>query len=237
MRKSFVVAALFAAVGLSALAAPAHAQNATIYAVHGINGADIGLDMDLPVSVSANGDCLVGLTDPFLYKDIAGPVGDLPPGEYEVEVFLGAGCSGLKVIQNTFYLAAFENASIVAHLTEEGIPVLTKFVNDLRPTDYHRVRGVVRHAAAAPPVNIWLKKYKPYYRMFRIRSLENGEQRALEVRGGEYMAKINTIYGKRIAEAPLPLTDPETVVIVYAVGSVKAGSFDLIPQTIPIPMP
>ncbi len=236
MRKSFVVAALFAAVGLSALAAPAHAQNATIYAVHGINGADIGLDMDLPVSVSVNGDCLVGLTDPFVYKEIAGPVGPLLPGEYEVEVFLGAGCSGLKVIQNTFYLAAFENASIVAHLTEEGVPVLTKFVNDLRPTDYHRVRGVVRHAAAAPPVNIWLKQYKPY-RMFQIRNLGNGEQQAFEVRGGEYMAKINTIYGKRIAEAPLSLMDPKTVVIVYAVGSLKAGSFDLIPQTIPIPMP
>src|SRR3712207_7358527 len=46
------------------------------------------------------------------------------------------------------------NATVVAHLDADGNPVLTPFVNDASPTEAGQARLVVRHTAAAPPVDV-----------------------------------------------------------------------------------
>ena len=46
------------------------------------------------------------------------------------------------------------NASLVAHLSASGSPILTTFVNDTAPAPAGQGRIVVRHTAAAPAVDV-----------------------------------------------------------------------------------
>ena len=60
--------------------------------------------------------------------------------------------------QTTLFLGLGENTTVVAHLTEQGTPTLTKFINDVRGLGDGSARVAVRHAAAAPAVNVLLKQ-------------------------------------------------------------------------------
>jgi hypothetical protein len=230
--------AFFLALGLGFFSANAEAQlEANVYVVHAINGTDIGLDEALTVGVKGGPageelSCLIGALN---FKDE--PVGPVPfdAGKYDIEVRVG-GCDGPIAVSTTVDLAVLENASIVAHLTEEGIPVLTKFVNDLRMTG-SKSRVSIRHTAAAPSVNVMLKKY---YRRIRawIRDLSNGEQGTVEVPSGHYQTTVFAAdfpYKKVAGPIPVDLNDPNLFVIVYAVGSLKNGTFDVLPQIIVLP--
>lgn len=228
------------ALCLNIVSATAEAQlEANVYVVHAINGTDIGFDEALPVGVKAGpaGEDLACLIGALSFKDTpVGPV-PLPAGKYDIEVRVG-GCDGPLAVSTTVDLAALENASIVAHLTEQGIPVLTKFVNDVRMTG-HESRISIRHTAAAPSVNVLLQKYKSRHGEW-IRNLVNGEQGTVEVRPGNYSATVFSSdfpYKKIAGPIPADLSDSDLFVIVYAVGSLKNGTFDVLPQVIDLSQP
>ena len=64
--------------------------------------------------------------------------------------------------------------SIVAHLTEDGMPTASVFVNDLRAGRF--IAGLnVFHTAAAPRVDIRLQRTKSRYWGKVIRDVGNGE--------------------------------------------------------------
>jgi hypothetical protein len=216
-------------LGFSAVAAAAQ-----VYVVHGIPGQDVGAAPDLPVDIClAGGGAVPGLTGvPF--GAIAGPL-DLPAGRYDIEVRLagGAVCGGALAVANTFYLALTENATIVAHLSEQGIPALTKFINDVRPLGSGRTRVVARHGAAVPPVNILLRSDK---NVEWIKGLENSDQSSGVVeRAGTYHALVFPEGSLRpVLSTSAPLA-AGTVYFAYAVGSAAKGTLALVVQAIPLP--
>ena len=55
---------------------------------------------------------------------------------------------------NGVAVPAGANATVVAHLTADGKPALTPFVNDVSAVPAGQARVTVRHTAAAPAVDV-----------------------------------------------------------------------------------
>jgi hypothetical protein len=210
---------------------------ADVYAVHAIPGQDLGLDPALPVDVNVVGvGCAI---KDFRFGTIAGPL-SLPAGKYELEIRLAnaeAPCTGVLAVPATVYLSVVENASIVAHLTEQGTPTVTKFVNDVRSMISSDARLSVRHTAALPAVDVELRKGDEVtgVRYTAASHLVNGQQSTLDVNAGTYFASIFPADSVNRSLGPLQLTlDPGFVYIGYAVGSARTGSASVLLQAFPL---
>ena len=78
----------------------------------------------------------------------------LPPGKYDIQIRVANGdgrvLAGPLAVAATLYLSAAENShGDELHLTEQGTPSLTKFVNDVRALGADQTRVYARRAA--PP--------------------------------------------------------------------------------------
>lgn len=201
--------------------------NAKLYVGHGINGADLGLATALPVDICSGGSELLSNV-PF--KTITATPLSLPAGIYRVEVRLAAAgtCTGAVAVAADVSLGVAENATALAHLTEQGTPTLTKFVNDVRPTK-GQARIVARHAAAAGDVNVLLRKG---YSTQVIYNLENPDQEAAVVGAGPWFVGIYPAGSWHpLFQANLNLA-PNKAYFAYAVGSPAKGSFTVLLQTL-----
>jgi opacity protein-like surface antigen len=184
--KSMFLAAVLAAV------ASAPASAATLYVGHGIPGKVFGDPSNkLPVDV-----CLVaadGAKSPLLtalnfneFKEI----GPLDAGRYDVEVQLSdaGSCKGTAAAAASIFLGIGENATAIAHLTEQATPTITKFVNDFRPLAAGQARVYARHAASVGDVDVRLKGQGwP----ISIRGLENPDQEGADLRAGSTYVSIS----------------------------------------------
>jgi hypothetical protein len=214
------------------LSMPLSVAAQSVYVLHGIQGADLGVDPALPVDISVNGACLAPLTD-VRFTELIGPV-PLAPGRYDIEVRLSNGsCTGALAVATTTFLGLGENATIVAHLTEQGTPTLTRFVNDVRPLGNGQARIAVRHAAAAPAVNVLVKQRLRYA---YLDDLKNGAQEGAEVRAGDWSVAVYPKGSIHPVFGPTTLNfEAGKATFVYAVGSLKTGTFQPIVQVIDIP--
>lgn len=206
-------------------ASTASAQTLTV--VHGIDGRDLQQNQSLAVDVTSNGTCLLkGLT----FRGISQAL-TIPVGVYNIEVRLSNGnCTGALAATGRFDLGLTENATIVAHLTEQKTPVLTKFVNDLSDTTGTNARLIVRHTAAAPAVAVRLRLSRKIGLTTPV--FENGRQVVAEAPAGTYAANILAASTfKTVSQASLAVT-ADKVVAVYAVGSLSGGTFGLITQSL-----
>jgi hypothetical protein len=222
---------LLVAILVAPLGVRAAGLDANVYVIHGIPGQDLGLPNELPVDIKINGN--VALTNvPF--GGIAGPL-TVPAGKYEVEVRVAAAepGAGPLAMAGTFYLAVTENATIVAHLTEEGIPKLTKFINDMRPFSNNMgTRLVARHGASAPNVNVGITGKETYRFLY---NLSNGNQAGLDLKAGSYKAGLYPTLSLKPVFGPVEVSlDAGTAYFVYAVGSLRSGSFNLVVHPIPV---
>jgi hypothetical protein len=214
-----ITLAAAAAGGLAVLAAPpALAEStATVSILHAVPG--------VPVDVYANGKELIPNFQPGTLTD---PL-SLPAGSYDLAIFPAgsnpattqpaASAAGVTV-------PAGANATVVAHLTETGTPVLTPFVNDVSPVPAGQARVVVRHTAAAPAVDIRAggKVVAP--------GLVNPKEATLTVPAGTITADVALTGTSTVAIGPADLKLAEgTVTAVYAWGSAAAG-YQLAVQTL-----
>jgi hypothetical protein len=118
------------------------------------------------------------------------------------------------------------NASVVAHLSAEGAPVLTPFVNDTSAVPAGQARVTVRHTAAAPAVDVRAGGTPV------VQALANPDEATLTVPAGTVSADVVLAGTGTVAIGPADLTLAEgTSTIVYAWGSQEAG-FQLAVQTI-----
>jgi hypothetical protein len=156
-RVSVLVAAGVVALGQSIAIQDAAAADA--FAVHGINGTDLGFDEALTVDIAVDvpdtdeDPCLAGVQ----FGDVLGPVADLPAGAYGVEIRLPDSpeeCGGTLVVGTTVSLSLVETALIVAHLDANGVPVVSKFTVNTAALDENQARLSAIHAAQAPAVDI-----------------------------------------------------------------------------------
>ena len=218
MKTPRILAVLAIAGATLGLAAPANAADeATVSILHGVPGAT--------VDVYANGEPLLTnfkpgtLTDPQM----------LPAGKYDLKVTAaGAGAGGAAVIEaNDVTVPAGANITVVAHLSADGNPVLTPYVNDTSKVPAGQARITVRHDAAAPAVDVRANG------TVALKSLTNPKQATAVVPAGTIKADVVLAGTDTVAIGPASLTLKEgTNTIVYAWGSAADKNLKLAVQTI-----
>ena len=195
--------------------------------VHGIDGTDLGLNQALPVDIRIGHRCIARKV-PF--GTIAeGP--KLKPGTHRVRVSLASnrkGCRGTLVLSQTIDVNFGDNLSLVAHQTDDGGIRLSKFTNDVRDAGVGNARVTVRHTADAPAVDILVEGG------VAIPGLANPQSSKLDVPANTYNVQIAPAGGAPLdAGVDLPLPEGANT-IVYAVGSLNSGSFDLLVDQLPL---
>jgi hypothetical protein len=210
--------AVVAAGGLVLLAAPSAsaADTATVSVLHGVPG--------VTVDVYANGEELIPdfapgtLTDPL----------SLPAGNYDLAIYpAGSDPASTQPAASAedVTVPAGANATVVAHLTAEGTPVLTPFVNDVSTVPAGEARVTVRHTAAAPAVDIRAGG------TVVAPGLTNPNEATLTVPAGTISADVALAGTSTVAIGPADLDLAEgTATAVYAWGSSEAG-YQLAVQT------
>ncbi|WP_336033838.1 DUF4397 domain-containing protein [Geodermatophilus sp. FMUSA9-8] len=197
--------------------APASAADATVSVLHAVP--------DTPVDVYANGERLI---DDFQPGTLTDPL-SLPAGSYDLALFPadapdGSGTPLLSA--NDVAVPSGANATVVAHLTAEGQPALTPFVNDVSEVAAGQGRVTVRHTAAAPAVDVRAGG------QVIVPNLANPNEASLEVPAGTVSADVVLAGTSTVAIGPADLEVAEgATTIVYAWGSEEAG-YELAVQTI-----
>ncbi len=225
MKKRFLTVAL-ALVALPLLATPALAnyRPATLFITHGIPGAN-GFPVD--ISVSGPGGiraCLPGVT----FATVAGPW-HVPAGTYTIAIRPANrdACSEAPVLGPVgIPLERGEDAAIVAHLTAEGQATAGKYNVDLRPAGFGKARVNVFHLAAAPAVDITVKRGNRT--ALELTDVENGDSAAAGLRPGSYEVAIAPAGDPTPVFGPVNLRlRPFVAYLVFAIGSLADGSFTL----------
>ncbi len=218
MRKIFVTAASLALLVAFAGVASAQESGAQVSVVHGVPG--------LTVDVYVNGEATLTNFEP---GDVAGPL-SLPAGSYDLAVTAAGDSVDNAVLTATVDVTDGLNASVVAHLQEDGTPALAVFVNDTSSIGPGNGRLTARHVAAAPTVDILLVDGTPV-----AVALSNPNEAIANVLAGTYSAGIAPAGGgvDAFVVGPIDLEVPEgTNRIVYAIGDLAGGTFDLVIQDI-----
>jgi hypothetical protein len=210
--------AVGAAGALVLLATPATAADAaTVSILHAVP--------DTPVDVYANGERLI---DDFQPGTLTDPL-QLPAGSYDLALYAADApdASGDPLLSaDGVAVPAGANATVVAHLTAEGQPALTPFVNDVTAVPAGQARVTVRHTAAAPAVDVRAGG------AVVVPGLENPDEASLTVAAGTVSADVVVAGTSTVAIGPADLALAEgTTNIVYAWGSEDAG-YELAVQTI-----
>lgn len=209
------IAAGFAMLGTGGVASAA--DNASVTVVHGIP--------DTPVNVFVNGDLTLRN---FAPGTVAGPL-SLPAGSYEVKVFAAANTAGTgtPVISATADVPAGASVTLAAHLTADGKPTITPFVNDVSQLAPGQARLIVRHTAAAPAVDIRAGG-SPV-----IEGLTNPKQEVLNLPAASVNADVVLAGTSTVAIGPADVNLKEgSATIVYAIGSATDKTLALVVQTI-----
>jgi len=202
---------------LGASPALADSHTATVSILHGVP--------DTPVDVYANGERLI---DDFQPGTLTDPL-QLPAGDYDVALLPADAPDGSAeplLSADGVSVPAGADATVVAHLTAEGQPALTPFVNDTSEIPAGEARVVVRHTAAAPAVDVRAggEVVAP--------GLTNPDEAALTVPAGTVSADVVLAGTDTVAIGPADLTLPErAATVVYAWGSEEAG-YELAVQTV-----
>ena len=213
-----VTAGAAGAFALLFAATPAGAaDNATVSILHGVPG--------VTVDVYANGEEL--LPD-FAPGTLTEPL-SLPAGDYDLAVYpAGADPASTEPAAKAddVTVPAGANATVVAHLTADGKPVLTPFVNDVSAVPAGQARVTVRHTAAAPAVDVRADG------AVVAPGLTNPNEATLVVPAGTISADVALAGTSTVAIGPADLTLTEGAnTIVYAWGNGEAG-YQLAVQTI-----
>jgi len=237
MRKWKMAVGLFVAAMTAAtlVAAPAGAADrqgtkwfggaAKLTLVHGVPGAN-GFPVDISVYRLAEGSQVF---EDVTFGTVAGPL-DLRAGIYWVGIRkANSPRYSTPILSKWLWLGDGANKSVVAHLKADGTPTITVYRNDVSATGGD-ARVVVRHAAAAPAVDILAG------RSAVISGLTNPNQATIEVPGGTYPISVTPAgagYANRVfGPANLEFRN-NSVTIVYAVGSLSGGSFTPLVQVLP----
>jgi hypothetical protein len=209
-------AAIAAAI---ALAGPAQAAegDAQLSVLHGVPG--------LTVDVWVNGERTL---DDFTPGTLAGPLA-LPAGAYELAITASdaADASAAVIGPVSVTLAANGNYTAVANLDAGGNPTANLFTNDVSQIAAGKGKLTVRHAAAAPAVDVLAGGSAV------ISNLANPNEQTLTLDPGTISAAVAATGTTAPVIGPADVTVAEgTHTIVYAWGSLANNNLQLAVQTI-----
>ncbi|MEU1683906.1 DUF4397 domain-containing protein [Micromonospora sp. NPDC005707] len=210
-----VSALTFAGIG-AATTGPAWAASSKVSVVHGIPGT--------PVDVYVNGKKTL---DNFQPGDVAGPL-TLPEGTYDIALTKpGEAVDKAILTVDDAAVPGGANISLAAHLSADGKPRITPFVNDVSKVDAGEARLIVRHTAAAPAVDVRAGG-KPVFE-----DLTNPKEAKADVAAGMVKADVVLAGTDTVAIGPADLNLREgTATIVYAIGSAQDKNLELVAQTV-----
>ncbi len=217
MRTFVTRIAVLAAAALVVLATPSAAQeSARIHLIHGIP--------DTPVDVVAGGEVVFADFQFGDTQDLSGLAGQTLPGL----TVNAAGTDTVAIDAGDTALPASGNYTIIAHLDAEGTPTLAVFENDTSAIAAGEGRVTVRHTAAAPAVDVLANGEAAFT------SLSNPNEASADLPVGTISASVVPAGAADpvvIGPADLGITDG-TSLIVYAVGSLDAGSLTVLTESI-----
>ncbi|MFC4145620.1 DUF4397 domain-containing protein [Micromonospora mangrovi] len=210
-----VAALTFAGVGAATMS-PAYAASSKVSVVHGIP--------DTPVDVYVNGKKTL---DNFKPGDVAGPL-SLPAGDYDIALTKPGEAVDKAILKvDDAKVPGGANISLAAHLSADGKPEITPFVNDTSKVGAGKARLIVRHTAAAPAVDVRAGG-KPVFE-----GLTNPKEAKADVDAGTVKADVVLAGTDTVAIGPADLNLKEgTATIVYAIGSAEGKNLKLVAQTI-----
>ncbi len=210
-----VAALTFAGVGAATMS-PAYAASSKVSVVHGIP--------DTPVDVYVNGEKTLNNFKP---GDVAGPL-TLPEGEYDIALTKPGEAIDKAILKvDDAAVPGGANISLAAHLSADGNPQITPFVNDVSKVGAGKARLIVRHTAAAPAVDVRAGG-KPVFE-----DLTNPKEAKADVAAGSVKADVVLAGTDTVAIGPADLNLKEgTATIVYAIGSAEAKNLSVVAQTI-----
>jgi hypothetical protein len=233
--------AVVATGGLSTAGAEESAGSSRIWITHGLPLDDAGTVVDVFAGPAGAGPAAAApLIDDFRFGATVGPV-ELPAASYTVSVAApsadddGTLAPSEVVFSQDVTVPSGRTLSAVASLSATGQPVIAVFSDDLAPTGEDG-RISVRHAAAAPPVQLdateptapwtWLGFWAP---------LANGQQLDLVLSAGAYDLLLS-VYDP-VDPVPFRSVDDfpvagATLTRVYAVGDPAAGTFQFLVTTV-----
>ena len=223
-------------------AAPKAPAPSKVYVVHGLPLDTKGTKVDVYAGAAGAPVGEAGLiANDFTFKQVAGPL-SLAPADYTVYIAAptasddGSLAAGEVVFQKTLTVPSGLNLSAVASYDADGNPTINVFSNDLRKAPADGGRISIRHAAAAPAVNVDLGYY-PWSRTYsffvkRVGPATNGQQADVTTKAGPYDIVVRVASnGARVSAVPRFPVKAGKLTAVYAVG--KPGeSFGYVVQTI-----
>ena len=216
-----VLAGIAAIAAIMVAPGAANAQDDTqVTLLHGIPGATVDVYVD--------GAPVISGFEPGATQDLTAFAG-VTLANVEVKL---AGTEDV-VIGPVAELAvpASGNWTIIAHLDAEGNPAITPFENNTAMTADGQGRLTVRHAAAAPAVDLVVGDARP------IEGAANGASAELDLPAGEIAgAQLAPAGGDPIVDVPTVNLKAGTNLIVYAVGSLADDTFTFLTQEIEVGM-
>ncbi|WP_375387972.1 DUF4397 domain-containing protein [uncultured Amnibacterium sp.] len=224
MRKALISGIAAAALLTVGLAAPAQAAPAAhpapttkLSVLHAVPNT--------PVDVYLNHKRVL---NDFKPGTLAGPL-TVPAGTYTVTITAATAKNDKAPVIGPakLKLVAHRNYTAVAHLTADGKPTASLYLNTLKKTPKGEGRVIVRHDAAAPAVDILVNGAAA------MKSLQNPHQSKANLPVGTYKVAV------ALAGTTAPVIGPADVpvkantdTIVYAWGSAAQGNLTVAVQTV-----
>ena len=188
---------------------PAAAAAVTVVQATPGMSVDVSIDGDPVLSAAASGQVSQAI--------------ELPPGTHEVE-FSDAD-SGLDVT-SSLVVEEGSRSDVVLHrpASVDGDPVVSSYATPTEPIGQGKARVLVAHTAVVPPADVRVDGQTVFT------NIANGEFATADVPSGTHeVALLPTGSTRDPILGPLDLTVPQgTVTMVYAVGSPRNGSMDVI---------
>lgn len=210
-----VVLAVLAAIMLPTSAAGAQ-DDVRVHLIHGIPDTD--------VDVAAGGEVVIPGFSFGDTQDLSGFAGQTLEG---LQVLV-AGTDTVAIDVGDFDVPASGNFTAIAHLDADGTPALAVFSNDTSTIDAGNGRLVVRHAAAAPNVDILADGNVAFA------DVPNGAEGSADLPVGTISASVVPAGATEpvvIGPADLPIAEGSSL-IVYAVGSLDDDSLTVLTEVI-----
>ena len=197
----------------------AQADEGMVTFIHAVDGDD-----GFPADIYVNGDLTFSALR-FLEGTQAVPY---PAGDYEVEIYPAGDDPAVTdpILSADMEVTGGANLSVVASVTEAGVPTITVYVNDTSPIPAGMVRLTLRHGAAAPSVDVMVDGE------VAVADFINGSDVTAVLASGGYSVSLGPAGGGgELFQADLDLSEG-TGYVVYGVGSVDGGTFDAAVQVL-----
>jgi hypothetical protein len=193
----------------------AQAKSSTVTIVHGLPR--------FTADIYVNGDLLLSGFQP---EEATDPM-ELPAGSYRVEIRdAGAPQDSPAALAADLEVPEGKDLSVIAHLDENGNPTVSVFDNEVARIPPGRARLLVRHQAAAPPVNVQANGDTLF-------AVSSGEQVQRALVASTLKLAVTDTDGEETLVHPTTLELQEGVAyFVYLIGSSEEETLDFMVQAV-----